>query len=109
VETMDAIHEEACSLAPMDEDDEMERLEGPLVAWQHVDEDGKKIQDVNDKFHGAEENNLEGVVNRVDVVHKVEVVNRADTLNMVEVVGEVWVRVEYIYDGIHDKGGYLAN
>ena len=50
----------------MDEDDELERLEGPLVAWQHVDEDGKKCQDANDKFHGAEENNLEEVMNRVE-------------------------------------------
>ena len=111
METMDAIHEEACSLAPMDEDDELERLEGPLVlvAWQHVDEDGKNGQEANDKFHGAEENNLEGVVNRMDVVHKVVVVNRADALNVVEVVNAVCVRVEYIHDGIHDNGGYLAN
>ena len=48
-------------------------------------------------------------MDRVDVVHKVEVVNRVDALNVVEVVNEVWVRVEYIHDGIHDNGGYLAN
>jgi len=64
---------------------------------------------VNGKFHGVEENNLEGFVNRVDVVHKLEVGNMAEALNMVEVVNEAWMRVDYIRDGIHDKGGYLAN
>ena len=48
-------------------------------------------------------------MDRVDVVHKVEVVNSLDALNMIEFANEVWVRVEYIHDGIHDNGGYLAN
>mmetsp|Transcript_44029 Transcript_44029/g.79019 ORF Transcript_44029/g.79019 Transcript_44029/m.79019 type:complete len:94 (+) Transcript_44029:558-839(+) len=90
-------------------DDERKCLEGPLVAWQNVDDDGKNGQEVNEKFHGVEEHNLEGFVNTVDVVHKMEVVNRAEALNRVEVVYETWMRVDYIRDGIHDKGGYLAN
>lgn len=74
-----------------------------------MDDDGKNGQEVNEKFHGVEENNLEGFVNTVDVVHKLEVANRAEALNRVEVVNEAWMRVDYIRDGIHDKGGYLAN
>ena len=74
-----------------------------------MDDDGKNGQEVNEKLHGVEENNLERFANTLDIVHNVEVVNRVEALNKAEVVNEVWIRVDYIRDGIHVKGGYLAN
>ena len=36
------------------------------MVWRHADKDGRNGQELNDKFHGAEENNLEEVMNRVE-------------------------------------------
>lgn len=73
-----------------------------LVAWQQLNTDGRIGQGTRDKIHTADDhNNMDGVVNRAEVLNRMDGVREGEAANKAEEEDREWV-VDIRVDGCRE-------